>query len=804
MGIHRVLLLMTASILLMPSMSLRAQNITLEGDHFYDEHGQPFFPMVMSYYVDQFYTGTPNSFPADPSPMQILDLGHGRSSLWSFSGQYNYPPAEGAQRLLQDFSELKAQGFNTVRMVSNALKKADEPGFDLRVKHHPTGQHSVMLNMVPPYVADIDVNPVVWFHFNTMLAVCSIANILNMKVVLEPVLGQALIDCMPGDAVNLDHRDFLSAFASFMHGHEVRNLLAYEFFGEPTPADRDPNGTWHWKHEICELARTWNTAVKSADPDHLTTIGGFYHDDLMPQGWDPMLLEVDFASMHFYPLPDIYEWQQNPATYLEHTTERFLNMVRHYDRYLKKPYIIMETGFSGEDPFSPGGAPNPLIGYPLTCYGNELDQDDFLRATFPAIRDSRCAGWGWWIFMNMHWLPDPNADNVQAIGFASFKERYFGILRFGDPESAPAPGTTGWESHRKLAAQTLADWVAQPPPHAPLPPVPPAVDMNDRYYNPFMHPPNSTLYPNAQAPTQYGTLTGQVVDQDGAPVPGAVIRGHSYSHATVNEDGQLVREMYAYYTYTDGNGWFEMRAYDPEPGLSSDPDDEMGIIDRTVEDMKIGAHAGQWLHVQPPFQQHATYELRSMQDQVDRLLDGITVPAAASEYFGAYATLTAHNVLVEGQAELVARYEVNLLPGFHAKVGSNMHAYTAPVFVECDDIASVDLRSLTASVPVPNSPPAAKQPPERELEIAFHTPSPHWDVELFPNPTMGMVHGRITGYPGTGGIRLELRDAGGSRILQRPVPGARFDLDLSSLAPGAYALTLLAGDRLLVRHIIRH
>ena len=32
-----------------------AQFITLQGDQFIDEHGEPFFPMIMSYYVDYYY-----------------------------------------------------------------------------------------------------------------------------------------------------------------------------------------------------------------------------------------------------------------------------------------------------------------------------------------------------------------------------------------------------------------------------------------------------------------------------------------------------------------------------------------------------------------------------------------------------------------------------------------------------------------------------------------------------------------------------------------------------------------------------
>lgn len=183
-----VVLLITAALLPIGA-SAQLGYIHLQGDQFIDEHGDPFYPMVMNYYVDYFYQGTEGMFPADPTALEVGTLRFGRSSLWSCVGWYNYPPVQSQQAFLQDMSEMKAQGFNTVRFVSNATKKEGVAGFNLSAKYHPSGQGGIAMNMDPPYDPDLNTNPVVWFHFNTILAVCSLANTLGMKVIVEPVLG---------------------------------------------------------------------------------------------------------------------------------------------------------------------------------------------------------------------------------------------------------------------------------------------------------------------------------------------------------------------------------------------------------------------------------------------------------------------------------------------------------------------------------------------------------------------------------------------------------------------------------------
>jgi hypothetical protein len=51
------------------------QFITLQGDQFLDEQGEPFFPMIMSYYVDYYYpvsSSPPNTVTPPVAQVQSL------------------------------------------------------------------------------------------------------------------------------------------------------------------------------------------------------------------------------------------------------------------------------------------------------------------------------------------------------------------------------------------------------------------------------------------------------------------------------------------------------------------------------------------------------------------------------------------------------------------------------------------------------------------------------------------------------------------------------------------------------------
>lgn len=773
-----------------------AQFITLQGDQFIDEHGEPFFPMIMSYYVDYFYTDASVPDPY-PTPAQVQALGYGRSSAIGHDGQYGYLLTDGPASILQDLAELKAQGFNTLRFLSNA-KPMDSGGMGLEVKRYPTGQDKILLPLESPYLPDIDLNPTLWFHYQRILDVCSLAQTLDMKVLLEPFMNDAMLTVMPGDAAMQDHVALLASLAAFIHTHQVTNLLAYEIYGEPTYEDwRKP--PVHTKAQICEIARGWNRALKDFDPDHLTTIGGVFFDDVLREGWDPLLLEVDFASMHLYPIPSIYEWTADPNTHLDKAYERYLGLLHWYDRHLNKPYIVSETGFEGEEPVTyPGGIHHPWLMYPYGTLGNEQDQDDFLRATLPMIRGTRCAGYGWWLMQNSHWNPEPPLG-PDPPPLHTGADRYYGLLKYGDPTTAP--GTTGYENLRKTAAETLVDWASTPPADATYQP-PASLDMDHRYYNPYMHPENNIVYAPAGQSTRYGTITGQVKDDQGLPIPGAVVKGAHYIGLT-NATPPLPI-LYGYYTYTDDQGDFEIRAMDPLPGNHINPLDPNR--ERAIENLDIGAHASSWEQRGwngQPLQQSSSYVLNSLRREFDVVLDQEMVWGNETRDYKGLATLTAHEVVVIGEATLKARYSVHLLPGFHALEGGECHVFTEAMHLDCDDIEETNLKAAP-STPVPAVASVTQKQLEREVDLAFHVKGAVAGMRLYPNPSRGRLVVELLGSGSELATEWEIQilNATGQLMVARPVNGPMTVFDASSWPAGTYTVQAnIAGIRQELRFV---
>ncbi len=805
--------------LLCCAQMVHAQYITLQGDRLIDEYGAPFYPVMMSYYVDFYSPNAP--LPDHPSQAEMATVGFGRYVFYTAAMSppgYDAPPSQGAMSILQDLNEMKADGFNTVRLINFFKKKDDQDGFTMKINLYPVPDDNQHVSMDPPYSADPTVNPVSAKYFEMILAVCTMANNLGMKVSIEPLIGDAMITAHVGDAVNNDRLAFLQALGAFIHAHEVHNLIAYEFFGEPTLA-AVKLGDDKTRQELCELVTSWNETMKAADPDHLTCVGGGYHQDVFKAGWDPMLFPVDFVSIHAYPALDLYE---DPATYKQSMTERYLNEFRFYDRYLIKTFLLDETGFAGEDPFNPPGytTPNPYLHYPLACWGDEQDQQDFVVNTFNPIRSSRCAGYSWWIFHNQ-WVTDPNASNTTPgnpdyLPLGDFKERYFGLLRFGGADPNPAPGQTGWEASRKLAAGTFADYAANPPAPAPMDPVPPALDMSDRYFNPYLHPVNNVTWTGqgGTTPWNYGTLTGRVVDQFGEPIAGAVLMGGAFV-----SPGFLINSVdddvyYNYYTFTDDDGYFEIRGKDPIPEqqMDSPESDPNNLKDRTIQTLEVGAyacsHTGSGWAGEPgndAFQPNRTYVLNSLQYRFDPVLDGVVVWSGETEDFTGISTLTAQDVVIGGNTEMKARYEVHLKPGFDATSGSECHIYTTPLNLSCEEISDAQLRSVEQSEESTSGSRSSTRTEKKELPLDFHFAAPSVQLQVFPNPASNQVKVQLfgSGVEETVNWTLLLLNSEGKEVLAQPFNGINCELDMAPLASGTYTVVARSPGRVLQQRIVK-
>lgn len=778
------------------STAAQSGYIHLVGDQFKDEYGDDFFPMVMNYYIDCAWQYTANRPGPDPTATELTHCHIQRSSLYGMDGGFDYTDLlAGPAEILRDFHEIDNLGYNTVRFVMTPYKK---PGLGFTVdflKDFDDATVYQQLNFDPPY--DPASNPVADWHFDNVLKVCSLANVVGLKVILICADKQELINGAPGSSQITDYANYLKELAKVIHDQDIRNLVAYEFFGEPSGSP-----IAHSKTDICEIADQWVNAIRQYDTDHMTTIGGIdIIADSFRDGWDPLLLPVDFANMHFYSDPKPFQLDlmgMNMTEILAQSTERYLDKAFIYSENIRKPYIIAETSFQAHDGVD--------YVFPVSVYGDESDMNDFIQATFPVIRDSRAAGYGWWDFQQKHWYPDPpNSD--PTITLKMYIENHYGILNRGDPDDTdPLNGYHNSNVNlRKQGAQTFADWKTSPPaPSAPYV-VPSTLDMNEVFFNPFGHPVNSTVIGGL-----FGTITGHVEDQFGDPLVHAVLNCSSWvgDMGTPTPDDDI---LYGYHAYTDDNGDFEVRAYDIAP--TDDYYDAAPTKDRTVGVLKISSygcgwhHYGLWPGSEGSIASDGTYVLHSMEREFDRTVDDEVVAIGTTEDFQAFATLTAIDLTIDGdhvsdggQTEMVARYEVNLRPGFDAVEGSTVHIYTAPLSPDCSDIDAADLRSTTTATSMLQLASSASQ--ERYIQLDFHASSVEFQVNVFPNPSQGTLS--VVVLPEREGIRgtWRLLDQTGKEAMTDIFMTSHFNIVHAGIAPGVYTLTLDMEGSTLKRSVV--
>lgn len=777
--------------------------ITLQGDQFIDENGQPFFPMMMNYYVDYAWAG---ASPPDEAPTaaQLGDCYMSRTSLYTLQGAFNYPaPADGPQKIYQDLFEMKLMGFNAVRLIMTPTKQQGS-GFTITLKKFfqpGSGQGDTFIRLDPPY--DPATNIVAAFHFNNVLAVCNLAASLNMKVMLIPADSPGsypeLIRGNAGDAQVQDVGDYFAALAKFLHDNGVTNLLAYDLCNEPSLAEDKiktlAQGDYHAMHtkaQVCDLAGYYAGRIREQDPGRLITIGIYIGRDPFRGGWDPMLTAVDFATVHLY--PDLTEWEYalDPAMALQRAIDRYKDQIYIADRTIRKPFMMAETGFSAHD----NDAGNHFY-FPMSVHGNEADQADFVAQTFPAIRDSRACGYAWWDFGDKHWfsdpvhLPDPTLHSLNA-----YKEDFFGLHLWGNPAPPDyANGISGYEAYRKEAADLFASWVTDPPPVAPpaFGPASPTVDMSEVFYNPYAFPVNTMVYNG-----HYGTVTGQVVDQGtGAPMKDVIVEGITVVGWKTDADHT---DPYIVYqgtsTCTDVNGHFELRIWDTDNGFPPGHNNPyQPAADMTLDDVKIGTYGGSQLQFgtwdeSPAQQPTGTYSMKNYRGRYDLVTDEAVIGDGEVRVYAGVATATAQDMEVQAgaQVDLKATYEVAMHAEFHAGAGSEFHAYIEPVDIPCADIANDQFKMIAIQ-----DTGTALGPEPKFITLRTSGSSNRVGISVHPNPNAGLFTLDLSA-DGTATGELLVRNSLGALVGSTAVQAGPNAIDLRGQPPGVYFLAVRLVD----------
>ncbi len=718
--------------------------IALNGNQFLDENGEAFYPMVMNYYVNLAYpdNGTPNT-----SNTHVFRASHVGANGAFCCGSIT----DGMQNLEQDFREMVNLGYNAIRLIFKPKKQTDADtnfveGFYLEVKGFPSGSSESYkkMNINAPY--DPSSNPELKFYLDELLAIIQLADNLGLKVICP------LAEDSPSTIMNSqqdDLNDYIAAVARFMYLNNVKNILAYEFIGEPANMINDnsvkkyPEIT-NTKSDVCRMSKRWVETVNENDPGRLTTVGSLFYGDAFAYGWDPNFLHVDFVNVHFYPVRVLDEYNQSPSQSLEYTIDRYLDFLYTYDEYLKKPYIVGETGFRSKE--SADDVP--------AIEGDHLEQQYFVQKTLPFIKEKTYAGgYAWWILHDEVWLTNSK----------------YGLLKEENPVLSNV--NTGWVPHRKPAAYDFIDFyngnllIDNSYSYGPTSP---AYDVNDLYYNPSRAVPNNYSFLSPEnGVTYFGHLEGFVEDQDGNPIAGAIVMGSNFDYK-INSDA-VIQSVTA---RTDENGYFEIYIYDRHP--DNDANENYPEMDRVFHDIKIGAYGSifqaqrGWNDVQ--IQNNDTYILPSFQSELYKEVANLNVPAGNSSTKEALSTLEISYSVIEGTGDFSAEKIVELLDGFDARPDSEVHIYNSLKTIDCNDIQNLEANNKKAFIGV-------------DEKVVDKT------IEVFPNPSRDVFYVKLDEKVFEE-VTVDVYDINGKLILSQKGYAPEVKIDLSDNSPGAYSIML--------------
>jgi hypothetical protein len=499
-----------------------AQYITLNGNRFHDQTGEPFYPVICNYgvrlscqncntgsLISGFSEGRINCNPAD----YTLHPNHYYGSTMEFEEPFN----KGLEKIKADLIKIKQMGFNTIRtmiefhehkhfkMVGGSVVP-DEPGGRVICIRYGSaasaGWWGDFFRIMPPYATDNNLHDILLPAIHDFLDVAAEA---ELHVIL--VTGGSYISAS-GDASdnrdasveNLaqaeDYRDYLEVLTDGLKNRT--EILAYDLFNEMTYGTRgwDPaNSSWgpqttKKKEEICNFTAMWYDAIKAVDPNHIVSLAS--GDIFAVKDYDPAIMKVDLHQYHEYP----YNFQQGferwgnfftPGQIRERWLSRFNTRLYWAKNNNPMPWMLDEIAASawteqGQDVFGQNtnpGAPayTTRLDYvgrnfsqPPFSYGSYEDQIDFARQTQQMVLNHSGSGYGWWEFM---WdEKSPPFNNANA-----FSDQYIGLLDKGDPAAQGSGYAYDNSLDRPVIAAFNTNPITQPQPGTGAMPA--------NYYNPL-------------------------------------------------------------------------------------------------------------------------------------------------------------------------------------------------------------------------------------------------------------------------------------------------------------------------------
>lgn len=441
--------------------------------------GNDFFAVVANYWVEYSrgpITNTsvftyPNFFPS-------------RSHTYFPSNTRCCPVistnAKADSAIRRDLREIKAMGFNAIRVYGCGYQ-------DTIVTTNWDGSVYVKIPFTDPN--------------HTQLSLDIAGSVLrSAKAAGIKVIWLAGDNDLSKDATSLDLA-FQAGYINYLKefGRQFGNdptLLAVDFFNEPVPT----SGAYWTKTKACQKTKEWNDALKQYS-SALSTIGLWEVGSAF--WWDPNLLNIDFVSLHNYPLTR----KGTQITSLTDAINRIKSDYWWYKNNVTLPWMIGETGMSAHL-LNPNTLDTINDNGPYA--GTLQDQKTFLHETLNTARDCGATGYCWWEY----------SDGDVGGYMGSHNGAFFGLVYASDPASPIV---------RKPAAQEISDFNPSAIGTASQPP---------NYYSYFGNTTGTLLY-------------GAVLDYSSNPIKDALIE------LIDSVPGQKRRYQT---TYSDANGLYTIYA----------------------------------------------------------------------------------------------------------------------------------------------------------------------------------------------------------------------------------------------------
>lgn len=755
--------------LLLYSANSYAQYFTIKGRQFYDETGQPFTPVAMTYMLYLTHNGPPNPTPSD------IDL----QNDFYLSPNNHYGDVQQFEcnnvaacttEIAEDIQKIKDLGFNTIRMTFrtswNTNGSLQDDKFYVRSFENCSPDPiddcwndndfvEITKDPVTLYAND----PVINYLITQMDIIINIITSppLNMKIMLEIGTGGSKID--PQSSHVNDYIDLLQHVAS--HYSTNTSLISYNTASEPVYSEDN----YVVKNKVCDWTTQWYDAIKdlSADPNHLISTHGDIEDIIY---WDPSVSKADYYEIH--PYPNLKDYEKTTLGYDEAqaSIDRFKGRMFWYRNYCPKPVMIGETGFRASD-FSnllyqaqyPG-----VLQDPLYYDGTIAEQLDYGTQTFQNAFDCECMGFNWWGYQD-DW-------NWKEVGYA--------LIHHGAIPSSPP------DLHDKDVAAVFST----------LPT--PAINNCTPPSN-YLDPENCKLF----NPTKNNAITGTLKDNNGNFIKGGVLQALNWLETDLGDPLDSLDDEYIHtwlYDYAEDNGDFEIIPYN----YTNIGDDRIIYVRGSAPGAEkfetpewIPPYGWTDIQITPTNLLPSLTTLNRVNFGYDGTFDGETILQTEQKDLKGWNSVTVNNTTIDGTSDITAREEININSEFHASNTSEVHIFPSDAFIECGIITTFT-RLASNNSPIP--PETEQSSALKKIEINFTKNLPP-DFLITPNPSNGNFQLEILNSAEVI-TTITIKSILGNELQKFQSSEQNISLDLHNLPKGIYLVEVMIVNKKIVKKLI--